>query len=89
MGEKLTPKQAEILRCLANHDWQRNGCQTARDVSEACGHRTRTWAADGLLALERRGLAEMAGVALWSGNARTWRITDAGRAALAARGGER
>ena len=80
MASKLTPKQEHILRTLATFDGEKQGLPSASELSSYCGQQLRDWAAGGLVALEARGLVEKVG--LTSGNARTWRVTPAGRQAL-------
>jgi hypothetical protein len=76
---KLTEAQIQVLARLAR---VRDVPPTAPEISADLGHRTREWAGAKLAALHRKGLAEPLGHSGWT-NARTWRITDAGREALA------
>jgi hypothetical protein len=76
---KLNENNLAILRVLAeDREWS----PTAADVSEACGHRLRTWAGPKLAALYGMGLVKPSGIAIWASNAKTWEITPAGRASL-------
>lgn len=80
MPRPLSETRQAILRCLAQHDWERDGCPSAGEISVACGRTLRCWANGPLREMRFDGLTEAVGYTL--SGARTWRITDAGRAAL-------
>lgn len=86
---RLTEKRRRVLAALAAQDWQRDGCLTAYEVACKCRQQRNAsdWAHAPLREMGGAGLVEIVGVG--PSNSATWRITDAGRAALAARGGER
>jgi hypothetical protein len=79
----LTDKRRRILRCLDKINERNEACPSAYEVAIRCGeHRTASdWAIRPLADMAEKGWTERVGVTV--GNARTWRITEAGRAALA------
>lgn len=77
----LTPNQAEALARLAAWDERKDGCPSGPDISRAAGHKSRRWADGMLAAMERKGLVDRVGMT--TNGARTWRATEAGKAALA------
>lgn len=74
----LSTYQTDVLRVLVGHDWRRDGCLSAPDISRKRNRRYDDWAYGKLVALEKRGLAERVG-STFSG-ALTWRATEAGMA---------
>ena len=72
----LTEDHKKILAFLARHD-ATVGAQYAQWIAEACGHAYDTpWATHRMNTLAHYGLVEHL-------ESKAWRITDAGRAALA------
>lgn len=83
MTPRLTPPRHAVLHGLA--DWPHEAAPDARDLGKYAPPRVSLkgeWATPHLRWLEKQGYAEKLGVTFC--NSRTWRITDAGRAALAA-----
>lgn len=68
----MTGKQIECLRVLKAVEVAQDLAPTVSEVSRIAGKRLRSWARDGLLALEKRGLAV-------EGRSRRWRLTSEGR----------
>lgn len=83
---KLTERQIVVLRRLAERDLERDGAETGRQIAFGCGvgfGGMFTSAEQGQKVckqLSQKGLAEPLGVGF--DNARTWTVTDAGRALL-------
>lgn len=75
--QKLTIEQEGILRDMTNKRRYADGWATANWVAESCGHYYETkWASSRLQGLIKRGYVER-------GARGYYRITDAGRTALA------
>jgi hypothetical protein len=74
-----------ILDVLHTSTFRRYGAMTAREIATACGEHQRTsrWANKTLRDMARLGLVRPVGSTLQ--NARTWAITDAGRAVATGR----
>lgn len=88
--EKLTPKMLSVLRILAAHkdEMPLSGPEISkiywRRVGDRGGLRSSKWSASGLMALRDRGYVEQLGQTFTG--AWCWRITPAGRKALAEAG---
>lgn len=80
---KLSEPATRVLRQLERAERLDWGSQTAYEIACGCGEERRAadWAHGKLRVLSWHKLVEPAGVA-GDTNARTWRLTEAGRAAL-------
>lgn len=80
---KLTDGRVKILQYLASRNSEVDGSPSAMEIGRAVapdGVLRGEWASPHLRALEKAGLVEKHG---WTtANARTWRITAAGRDAI-------
>ncbi|WP_407531022.1 hypothetical protein [Methylobacterium oryzisoli] len=83
---KITEKRRRVLAALDAWDWEKNGCMTAFDIGHRCcrGNNFSDWAHAPLREMSAAGMVELVGKARCG--SRTWRITDAGRAALQSQG---
>lgn len=79
MREKISKAQMDILVWLGRRT-AFDACPASSEISYVLRHQYRDWADSKLKALLAKGLVEVAGSTF--SNARTWRITDLGRAAL-------
>lgn len=82
---KLTEAQCQVLHYLASRK-EGDGPPTGPEISIDLAHAP-YWAAGKLASLEKRSLVERLGQSFTGGNC--YRITPAGRQALASKGGER
>lgn len=76
---KLSRYQTDVLRWIGSRS-SSESCPSGPEISYGLGHRYRDWSDGKLRSLLARGLIEVAGSTF--SNARTWRLTPAGRRAL-------